>query len=312
MGGPKNTTQRSVVRASKDQRKLLFLAYDADKTPSKPRLDGLGDQTGLSPDWISRWFARQRRSDKKRAAQGCIDLTVKRELLDEDPTAAVPQSAPVVDPCGTRKPARRRLKKCVKKEETPEAPPLPMSSPSLRWSSPMLPSSSPPRTPTHIPGPAQAWVYGDALSSPAHLHTRAYSYAGDCFLRPLSADPSKSQIMKDEDAQETFWLSSFTCRTAPGSFPGSGNTIRSPDPPRERTGPIGHEPASAVSGIPSASGPSSTRASGSAAPAARLDQFDDAIAVYPIPHGDSSASRGKAFYQSSVVSPTLLHVLRFF
>ncbi|KAM5539452.1 hypothetical protein V8D89_006904 [Ganoderma adspersum] len=296
MGGPESTSRRTVVRASKDQRRLLFLAYEADKTPSKLRLDSLSDQTGLSPDWIFRWFARQRRSDKKQAAQGCVDLTVKRELLDVNlaPAPAVPQAAPIIYPHGTRKPARRRLKKFVKKEETPEAPPLPVSSPSLRWSSPMLPSSSPPRTPTHIATPGQAWVYGDALSSPPYLHTRAYTSYGDSFVDPGSFDGefTKSAFVKDEDAQEAFWLSSFTCRTLPGDFSSSGNI--------QRARLMDQEPVSAVSETAGAPRLTYSRTSGSVISAVPLDYSDDAIDAPLTAHGASSISRGNVSYHSSV------------
>ena len=36
-----------VVRATKNQRRLLLLGYAEDKTPTKARLDALSEQTGL-------------------------------------------------------------------------------------------------------------------------------------------------------------------------------------------------------------------------------------------------------------------------
>ena len=224
---------------------------------------------------------------------------MKRELLDENLASvpAVAQAAPILDPHCTRKPARRKLKKFVKKEETPEAPPLPVSPPSLRWSSPMLPSSSPPRTPTHIAGPGRPWVYGDALSSPSHLHTRAYTSAGDSFLRSklLDAESTKLETVKDENAQEAFWLSSFTCRTLPRDFSLSGNM--------QRAQLIGWEPVSAVSGTADTPCLSYTRASGSATSAVQLGHSDDAFDTRPSAHGASAAPRGNVSYLSSVVSP---------
>ena len=220
---------------------------------------------------------------------------MKRELLDENlaPVPSVTQAAPTLDPHRTRKHAHRKLKRIVKKEETPEAPPLPMSSPSLQWSSPMLPSSSPPRTPTHIAGLGQAWVYDDALLSPS----RAYTSAGDSFLRskPLDAESTKLETVKDENAQEAFWLSSFTCRTLPRDFSLSGNM--------QRAQLIGREPVSAVSGTADTPCLSYTRASGSATSAVQLGISDDAFDTRPTAHGASAAPRGNVSYRSSVVSP---------
>ena len=36
-----------IVRATKNQRKLLLFGYAEDKTPTKARLDALSEQTGL-------------------------------------------------------------------------------------------------------------------------------------------------------------------------------------------------------------------------------------------------------------------------
>ncbi|TBU23754.1 hypothetical protein BD311DRAFT_64597 [Dichomitus squalens] len=221
---PHQRLQRGpAVRASKDQRKLLLLAYAADHTLAKARLNALSEQTSLSPEWISRWFARQRKSDRKRAEQGCVDLTVKRELLEEgvvpipmDPGPEATGSAAAVPP-RPRKPCKKK-KKLVKKEAAPEALPLPdpPSSPSLRWSSPMLPSSSPPRTPPHIAGPSEPRVYGDVSSSPSHPPVDAYSAANDPLLGTEDVGRSETAKGKDLSASDLYMLSGFTSRALTG------------------------------------------------------------------------------------------------
>lgn len=187
----------------------------------------------------------------------------------------------------------------------PKVSPLRMSSPSLRWSSPMLSSSSPPRTPMHIAAPAQAFICGDPLSSPLHRHSRAYSSTCDSFLEPHGVGDSTSQTVKAEDKQEAFWLSSFTSRALPGGFSLSDNATHTSSSHRERVG-LGGGDKCISRKTASASGLSHTCMPGSATPVTHFGRFGDAIGccAHSIPHEDSPASRGDGPYQPVLVSPT--------
>ncbi|TBU44412.1 hypothetical protein BD309DRAFT_958438 [Dichomitus squalens] len=296
---PHQRLQRGpAVRASKDQRKLLLLAYAADHTLAKARLNALSEQTSLSPEWISRWFARQRKSDRKRAEQGCVDLTVKREQLEEgvvpspmDPGPEATGSAAAVPP-GPQKPCKKK-KKLVKKEADPEALPLPdpPSSPSLRWSSPMLPSSSPPRTPPpHIAGPSEPRVYGDVFSSPSHPPVDAYSAAHDPLLGTSDGGRSETAKGKDLSASNLHMLSGFTSRALTG---GSSVSHTSRIAVLDRS--VGHGGPGSLSD--SASGSSGVRTR-------------DMHGVCPTACGDDHAVDGDSSDRLLAVSPTLLRVSR--
>ena len=260
------------------------------------RVTGNPDPTRVhrTSEWISRWFARERKSDRKRAEQGCVDLTVKRELLDEDavplgiPPVAQGSTSTALVPSGARKRVRKKI---VKAETVTEALPDLPSSPSLRLSSPMLPSSSPPRTPPHIATRLEPSVHGD---TPFRL-TDADSTSRDHLI-------GYSEATKSEDVDGAFLLPASSCSDyAPAhccfgdclSWDCSPMSLETPDQ-RGTYHPFAGNNAPVVSG----SGTSSSLA---------LYTSDPALA-----HEDNSAPSKDASHQSDAVSSTRLHVLRWF
>ncbi|KAG6915357.1 hypothetical protein DXG01_011985 [Tephrocybe rancida] len=146
--------RHNLVRATPEQVNVLMAAFATSKMPTKNSLDALSETTGLTPKWITSWYARERakvtaaatgrtrarKNAKKAMAMSVQEITAfKTEHSDSTPSEAMNLAE---EQGTTKKPRKRR-----KGHPTPDPPLSPLNAPFVSAPLPPLPALRPPSQP---------------------------------------------------------------------------------------------------------------------------------------------------------------------